>query len=69
MKVRMKTTAAGPNGVYEADKVYNVGRAQAREWVDNGFAEEVTPDAEVTTVEASETTTRQRGPRRAKAAD
>ena len=71
MKVRMKANAAGPRGIYEAEKVYDVGRNLAKQWIDEGYAEPLERgedvEAEVATVAASENTSRQRGPRRAKA--
>lgn len=38
MKVRMITTAAGPDGVYPADSVQDLGGPFARALVDGGYA-------------------------------
>lgn len=42
MLVRMNTTAAGPNAVYEAGQVYNVlPHSLAQSWIDGSYAVKV----------------------------
>lgn len=43
MRVRMKTLAAGPDGVHYAGMVYDLPEFQAREYVEGGFAEAIDP--------------------------
>jgi hypothetical protein len=58
MRVRMKTTAAGPGGAYMAGTMADVEPEQARAWVVNGYAEYVDPaPIEEAVIEAAETAT------------
>ncbi len=41
MLIRMKTLACGPDGSYQAGKVYDVPDKQAAEWIKGSFAERV----------------------------
>ena len=41
MLIKMKTTAAGPDGIYAADKQYVVPDGLAQAWIDGGYAERV----------------------------
>lgn len=43
MKIRMRTTAAGPDGVLTAGQVYSLEGAQAEALVEGGYAEAVEP--------------------------
>jgi hypothetical protein len=41
MQIKMKTTAAGPRGNYDADKVYEVPDDLASAFIDGGYAEKI----------------------------
>ena len=41
MKIKMKTLAAGPKGVYAAGEIVSVNNKEAKELVDGGYAEHV----------------------------
>lgn len=41
MKIRMKTLAAGPEGVLQPGQEVDVDDALAKEWIARGYAEEV----------------------------
>lgn len=41
MKVKMITLDAGPNGVKEPGKTYNVDAKEAKELIDGGYAEAI----------------------------
>lgn len=41
MKVKMRTTSAGPRGVLDAGKVYDLPAKQAEELVEGGYAVEI----------------------------
>jgi len=45
MKIRMKTLCAGPQGVLDAGKVYELDPKRAKDLIDGGYAVEVKPEA------------------------
>ena len=45
MKIKMLTTAAGPDGVWPAGSVQDVSAKVAKAMVDGGFAKKVVPPA------------------------
>ncbi len=58
-KVKMKATAAGPNGTFISGNVYSMNDKQANEFVKGGYAEalEPLPDIEEQNGPASDVTT------------
>lgn len=43
MKVRMRSTMAGPKGVYQADQIVDLPEAQAEDLIKRGYASRVAP--------------------------
>ncbi len=43
VKVKMKATAAGPEGTFMAGQVYSVEDKQAKDFVEGGYAEALEP--------------------------
>jgi hypothetical protein len=59
MKVRMRTLSAGPDGVRQAGRVYEVPKDEGEELIDRGFADPAgKDDIEEATAGASETAAR-----------
>lgn len=54
MKVKMKTLAAGPDGLYQPGQVVEVSAAQAQAFLEAGYAEPVKKRRETATVRPPE---------------
>ena len=66
MRIRMKTTAAGPDGTFVAGREYKVDGKLAAEWLEAGYAEPVKAEAETATVEPDEAAVKPKPKRRSR---
>lgn len=70
-RIRILRALAGPSGVYEPGRVYEVPVALARAWIEQGLAEEDTAvaETEVETTDARRSQRSRRSRRRASQSD